>query len=83
MLRYFFKSENIIKWKLLFSCIQHKSSQMLWGLLFKLIDVGLKKQLANYFCSIHVEDYMQSQNFQLTKKGKREYKMETGMDKRK
>ncbi len=56
---------------------------MLWGLLFKWIDVGLKNQFADYFCSIHVEDYMQSQNFQLTKKGKREYKRETGMDKRK
>ncbi len=56
---------------------------MLWGLLFKLIDVSLKKQFANYFCSTHVEDYMQSQNFQLTKKGKREYKRETGKDKRK
>ncbi len=56
---------------------------MLWGLLLNLIYVGLKKQFANYFCSIHVEDYMQSQNFQLTKKGKRDYKRETGMDKRK
>ncbi len=51
--------------------------------MLKLIDVGLKKQFANDFCSIHVEDYMQSKNFQLAKKGKRECKRETGMDKRK